>query len=181
MKYDKDNIITIFSLLVVILITLRWANWYISFLFDSFYQELVLLFMTIIILIFIFNFLSKNKLHDYAKKHGLILRSYNKNQYVFSINKLNMPTNSTQPSDENLLQLSSRLLSSQLFFSLIIVPVNDDTELYLIVSRLVKSRSDIDNFVDQLSGIKAAFHAHLGFTITNEYEKAIKNELPIPF
>ncbi|MGB9728491.1 MAG: hypothetical protein ACP5IZ_00265 [Thermoprotei archaeon] len=181
MMYGKDDIITLFSLLIIITITLRWIIQYITFLSYTFYQWLIISFAIVILIIVILKLLNKNKLHEYAKKHSLILRTYNKNQYVFSVNKLSMLTNNIQPSDENLLQLSSQLLTFQLLFSLIIVPTNDNAELYLIVSKPVKNRSDIDNFIDQLSSIKAVFHAYLGYVITNEHEKVMKNGLPIPF
>ncbi|MEM3832885.1 MAG: hypothetical protein QW128_04710 [Thermoprotei archaeon] len=181
MKYDKNDIITLFSLLIIIAITLHWINQYVSSLSYTFYQWLIMPITIITLFTVVLKLLNKNKLHEYAKKHGFVLRTYNKNQYAFSINKLNVLTNNVQPSDENLLQLSSQLLASQLLFSLVIVPTNDNAELYLIVSKPVKNRSDIDNLIDQLSGIKAVFNAHLGFTITNEYERVIKNELSIPF
>jgi len=179
MQYDKYNIITLFSLLLIIVITLRWIYQYISVPVLAHLQSLVIIFTTITIGIIGFKFLNKNKLHDYARKHGLIIKKYNRDQYAISINRLDV-SNNIQLTDENILQLSAQLVTAQLIFSLIIVPKNDSNEIYLIVFKPVNSQSDVDNFVEQLSAIKASFHAYLGFVAVNEIEKLMKNELPIP-
>lgn len=179
MQYDKYNIITLFSLLLIIVITLRWIYHYISTPALLHLQSLVFTFAMITIGVIGFKFLNKDKLHEYAKKHGLVIKKYNKDQYAISINRLDT-SNNIQFTDENILQLSAQLLATQLIFSLIIVPKNDNNEIYLTVFKPVNSRSDIDNFIDQLSAIKASFHAYLGFVAINEIEKLMKNELHIP-
>ena len=177
MQYDKYDVITFFSLLITIIVASRWIYQYINLSLSTYFQSLIL--VILIISIFIFRLLNKNKLRDYAKKHGVIIKSYNKNQYAISVNRLNTIPN-LQSTDENILQLASQLVGSQLMFSLTIMPKNGNSEIFLIIFKPVINNSDIDSFVDQLSGIKAAFHAYLGYIAVNETERLIKNELPIP-
>jgi|GEM_PF-2088579 amino acid transporter len=179
MQYDKHNIIALFSLLLIIIITLRWIYQYVKILTTIPFQSFALILSISMIGIIGFKFLNRDKLHDYAKKHGLIIKRYNRNQYAISINRLDT-SNNIQFTDENILQLSAQLLTTQLIFSLLVVPKNDNNEIYLIIFKLINNRSDIDNFIDQLFAIKASFHAYLGYTVINEIERLMKNELPIP-